>query len=268
MASSRRGRNNYILPLAIGLTAAVASVGLYYWLGDSQHKDQHDDHGHQPPRPRRRSRNDVEHDRITEVDEEEIEREERERAQQEASTSSSSLRRRRSALGQKKSVAIVISEESMSLLRYLPTPFNLQTTNIFVLIYSPDMKIHPLAEGGRTPASAAYEQAKALFPREYPREFILPYTSPSSLVPLLRQLAPETVYLEGSLAGEDGSVVTGVLEGGWVGNVIVAVDTDGRGKSREEKWWEPARAKFGKNCRILSKEEVGDDWRRRIGARR
>lgn len=77
-------------------------------------------------------------------------------------------------------------------------------------------------------------------------------------MPMLKQLAPEAVYMEEGMAGDDGVVVSGLLDGGWVGGIVVVAD------GTEKSWWGGVR-RYGKRCRILGADEVAQDWGTRVG---
>jgi len=132
---------------------------------------------------------------------------------------------------------------------------------IFVLIYAPDLKQHPLATTppGQASASIAssysnighedaqsqeektldreasparskmfntlYIQAQALVEKD---TMIMPFTTPTGYTHLLRSLGPETVYLQQTLSGPGGDAITQIS--GWVGQVLLVVgDESGHG---------------------------------------
>ncbi|KAF8536881.1 hypothetical protein BDD12DRAFT_849087 [Trichophaea hybrida] len=220
----RNRRNNLLLPLALGATAAAASFALWYFLNDDDQQTTRRTHvGHE---------------------------------------SSDELPRHVSPPpaaappgGVKKSVALVVRESSGSsvseLLAHLPMPLPLDRANIFILVYSPGIKAHPLSDSDaagfekKENEGRVYRQARKLFPRDAPRELVLPYTDEASVVPMLKQLAPESVYMEASVAG-DGRIVVAVLD-----------PTTGQRLADET-------GKFGKKCRVLDVAKAGDDWMERI----
>lgn len=103
-------------------------------------------------------------------------------------------------------------------------------------------------------------------------------------------LAPEIVYIEEPLTNpSNGALVSGLLEGGWVGSVVVVlvgeddqfaglVDSDDEGSQEERKskgegrWWGDSspggiRAKFGGRVQVVEGWVLAEDWRRRIEER-
>jgi hypothetical protein len=120
---------------------------------------------------------------------------------------------------------------------------------------------------------ALYDQAMALVEKE---SMIMPFTSPSGHLHLLRSLAPETVYLQESLCGEEGEIAERLS--GWVKQTVVVVgaegghgglvdtdDEDGLNKSNPSKWWQKEdRTGLGKGLAVVDSFKVGEDWQRRI----
>ncbi|CUS09775.1 unnamed protein product [Tuber aestivum] len=393
--------NDFLLPLALTLTtAAIATVGLYFWPGsDSPWASPHESEdeaeaGGRSRKPRRHQY----FDRITEEDtddliedarrDEKIRKEKSTRRHNTGSTkhdtsSSSTMmagalvvdkvehavgkaaglfpgaseRRKAEALreikkeaeevsrkqqyvpmpARKKSVAIVVSERKVlfgqdsdldfeeaglpsSLLSHLPHPLDLTHTIVNILVYSPQLKTHPLskssafrsqtaaataeAEAGSSdkllhkpsashfsPSASTFTLAASMLPPECPLEHILPFTQESSVVPLLRTLAPETVYIEEPLTlPSSGGIVSTLLEGGWVGNVVVGLigdddqlaqlmDSDDEKAQEEEKtrkgegkWWGTEvqgsiRGRFGNRVQIVEGWVLIEDWRRRVEER-
>jgi hypothetical protein len=104
---------------------------------------------------------------------------------------------------------------------------------------------------------------------------IMPFNSLTGYVHLVRHLSPDTVYVQESLSGQDGSAVNHIA--GWVRQVVVVVgDEGGRGglidsddesvlANKEEKWWRKEGVTgIGKRIDVVDVLRVGDDWRRRI----
>ncbi|KKY14887.1 putative peroxin pex22-like protein [Phaeomoniella chlamydospora] len=231
----------------------------------------------------------------------------------------------------RKSVAIVVSAvehdtiasqvgQHASILSYLPHHIDFTTTRIFVLIYSPDIKQHPLSlsptrGGGSLTSSysniahedatsqpggdlstidpkplddttslfkALYSQSQSLVERD---SLILPFTTPTGHLHILRSLAPETAYIQESLCGLEGDIVKQLS--GWVKQIIVVVgDEAGHGglvdsedevameirrerlgeSEGQEKWWVmEERTGLGRGVSVVDSLRVGEDWRRRIG---
>jgi len=193
------------------------------------------------------------------------------------------------------------------------------TTRLFILVYAPDLKQHPLASSHAGPPTASitssfsnidqedvhtpgeevekplsspnphpssssssshlfnalYTQAQTLVEKE---TMILPFTTTTGHVHLLRHLGPEIVYVQERLSGTNGDAVTHIS--GWVGQVIVVVGDEGghgglvdseddaghSGNEDREKWWEKdSRIGLGKGIEVVEGLRVGEDWRRRVG---
>lgn len=176
-----------------------------------------------------------------------------------------------------------------------------------MLIYAPDLKQHPLAgsPSGQGPMSIAssysnighedaqsqgekspdpelsparskmfdtlYTQAEGLVES---KTMIMPFTTSTGYIHLLRHLGPETVYLQQTLSGERGDGVDQIK--GWVGQVVLVVgdesghgglvdSEDERGEEAREKWWQDdPRIGLGKGVEVVESLRVGEDWKRRI----
>ena len=211
-----------------------------------------------------------------------------------------------------------------SILSHLPHHVDHTETRVFVLIYSPDLKQHPLSSVGpsnRGPGSSmassfsniAHEEAQQpadlasdpnlssleprpidettpLFKTLYTQSqalvekdtMIMPFTTPSGHLHILRSLQPETVYIQESLGGRDGEIVS-QLSNGWVKQTVVVVGDEGglgglidsedeiglenQGKESkvEDKWWQKEeRTGLGKRVAVVDSLRVGEDWRRRV----
>ncbi|KAI9829948.1 MAG: hypothetical protein M1819_005920 [Sarea resinae] len=245
----------------------------------------------------------------------------------------------------KRTVAVVVSADSesiteahdindyehASILSHLSHHINADSATIYVLIYVPDLKQHPLSshptrtapsitssysnigqEDLQTPNeeaekplstvdpiplsspsppsrlpesaspffSALYTQAQTLVDKE---TMILPFTTKTGHVNLLRHLAPEVVYIQESLSGEDGDAISQVS--GWVGQVVIVVgDEDGHGglvdseddsgaaalsgQHKGNSWWEKGdRVGLGKGIEVVEGLRIGEDWARRVGGK-
>lgn len=106
---------------------------------------------------------------------------------------------------------------------------------------------------------------------------VLPFTTPSGHINLLRHLAPEVVYIQDSLSGDHGELVTQMS--GWVGQVVVVVGAEGGhgglvdsedetalGAERIAKWWQQGdQVGLGKGIEVVDGMRIGEDWRRRVG---
>lgn len=190
---------------------------------------------------------------------------------------------------------------------------------MFVLIYSPELKHHPMSvtTPSRGPGSMAssysniahedahppgeypsamdsnnqnadfriidettalfktlHNQAQALVERD---TMIMPFNTSAGHLHILKSLAPETVYIQESLCGPEGDIVSQL--DGWVRQTVVVVgDEGGHGglvdesedevgleKSSQEKWWQKEeRTGLGRSVSVVDSLRVGDDWRRRV----
>ncbi|KAI9655695.1 MAG: hypothetical protein M1829_000607 [Trizodia sp. TS-e1964] len=124
--------------------------------------------------------------------------------------------------------------------------------------------------------NSIYTEAQRLVDHE---TMIIPYTSESGHVHLLRHLAPEIVYIQEGLCGSDGEVVTHISD--WVGQVIVVVgadgghgglvdseDEEGTLDNKQDIWWHRGdRVGLGKGVEVVEGLRLGEDWDRRVGGR-
>lgn len=117
-----------------------------------------------------------------------------------------------------------------------------------------------------------YTQAQALVEK---KSMIMPFSTATGYVHLVRHLAPDLVYVQESLTGKEGDAVQHIS--GWVRQVIVVVgDEGGRGglidsedesalADKGEKWWQKeGTTGIGKRIDVVDALRVGDDWRRRV----
>lgn len=203
-------------------------------------------------------------------------------------------------------------QEHASILSHLPTQVDADT-RVFVLIYAPDLKQHPLSTGQSQPGGSmtssysnigheeAHEAEKPLASIEPVSEgipsrsrmfdtlykeaqsmvendtMIMPFTTPTGHVHLLRHLAPEIVYLQETLSGAGGNILSQISN--WVGRIVLVVgDESGHGglvdsederahpshQSRERWWQDDPRIGLGKGVEVVDGLRLGDDWRRRV----
>lgn len=173
-------------------------------------------------------------------------------------------------------------------------------------MYAPQLAAHPLSRPSRRASSSGasgYEAIDAPIEGEDERSgpdggplfqalqtqaqsllrhpaHLLPFTTPTGHVHLLRHLAPSLVYVQESLAGSaaDGEVVKQI--DGWVGQVVVVVGAEGAGLADTEtedeggpgagrrggrKWWmDERRVGLGKGVEIVDSTRVGEDWVKRV----
>ena len=127
-------------------------------------------------------------------------------------------------------------------------------------------------EGAGSLFRTLYTQAQALVEKE---SMIMPFSTATGYVHLVRHLAPDLVYVQESLTGSEGDAVQHIS--GWVRQVIVVVgDEGGRGglidsddesalADKGEKWWQKEGVTgIGKRIDVVDVLRVGDDWRRRV----
>jgi hypothetical protein len=105
---------------------------------------------------------------------------------------------------------------------------------------------------------------------------VLPFTTPTGHVHILRHLNPEIVYLQESLAGNNGDVITHLQS--WLRqDVVLVVGADGghggladseseaEQAPKKEQWWEREdRVGRGRGVVVVEGVRVGDDWARRV----
>jgi len=228
----------------------------------------------------------------------------------------------------RKTVAIVVSadsefdvedeeegyhQEHASILSHLPRNTDFSKIRLFVLIYAPGLKEHPLDaalsrpagslsssfsnighEQAQTPGediekpmssggssaspafNAVYSQALALVEKD---TMVLPFTTPTGHVHILRHLGPDIVYLQESLAGDNGEVINHLQT--WLRqDVVLVVGADGghggladseseaEQAPKKEQWWEREdRVGRGRGVVVVEGLRVGDDWARRVESR-
>jgi hypothetical protein len=117
-----------------------------------------------------------------------------------------------------------------------------------------------------------YSQALSIVDKE---TMVLPFTTANGHVHILRHLSPEIIYLQESLAGENGNTVTNLQT--WLRHdVILVVGAEGSGgladseseaerSSKVEKWWQkPERVGRGRGVVVVDGMRVHDDWVRRV----
>ncbi|EXJ94916.1 hypothetical protein A1O1_00034 [Capronia coronata CBS 617.96] len=208
-----------------------------------------------------------------------------------------------------------------SILAHLSDYVDIDTTRVFVLIYAPDLKTHPLcpiaARGTSQSMTSSFSnisQTDAHTPAQTPGDFpsgseegimapvdhipleepsslyqtlcnqateivdqetlILPYTSPNGHKHILRSLAPEIVYIQESLCGRDGEIVSDLS--GWVRQTVVVIgdegghggliDTDDEATTQKpDTWWQKEeRTGLGKRVAVVESLKIGEDWQRRV----
>ncbi|KAF2971426.1 hypothetical protein GQX73_g2164 [Xylaria multiplex] len=200
--------------------------------------------------------------------------------------------------------------EHASILSHIPKNIDFSKIKLFVLIYAPGIKEISLeapasnlppaslsssfsnishnqaqisgeetkspllaANPANSAFNAAYSQALALVEKE---SMIMPFTTAGGYVHMLRHLEPEVLYLQGSLAGGDGVLVTQLQS--WLRHdVILVVGADGghggladseseaEQPEKNELWWQKEeRVGRGRGVVVVDSLRVGDDWGRRV----
>lgn len=126
---------------------------------------------------------------------------------------------------------------------------------------------------GSTPLfKTMYTQAQAIVEKT---NTIMPFSTRTGYVHLVRHISPDIVYVQESLAGKEGEAVHHIS--GWVRQVVVVVgDEGGRGGlvdsedesalgDKGEPWWQKeGTTGIGKRIDIVDALRTGDDWRRRV----
>jgi hypothetical protein len=117
-----------------------------------------------------------------------------------------------------------------------------------------------------------YSQALAIVDKE---TMILPFTTPNGHVHILRHLQPEVIYLQESMAGENGSIITTlhtwlqhdviVVVGAESGGGLADSESEAEKSGKPEKWWQrPERTGRGRGVVVVDGVRVHDDWARRV----
>lgn len=117
-----------------------------------------------------------------------------------------------------------------------------------------------------------YHQAQTIVDKD---NMIMPFSTRTGHVHLIRHLSPDIVYIQESLTGNEGDAVHHIS--GWVRQVVVVVgDEGGRGglidsedesalADKGEKWWQKEGVTgLGKRIDVVDVLRTGDDWRRRV----
>lgn len=119
-----------------------------------------------------------------------------------------------------------------------------------------------------------HNQALAIVDKD---SMIIPFTSQNSHKHILRSLAPEVVYIQESLCGRDGELVSDLS--GWVRQTVVVIgdegghggliDTDDESTTKKnETWWQrEERTGLGKRVTVVESLKIGEDWQRRVNER-
>lgn len=196
--------------------------------------------------------------------------------------------------------------EHASILSHIPRHNDFSQIKLFVLIYAPALKdtttdtatsnlpppslsssfsnighdqVTPGEESKNPLASSSplfnsvYSEALGLVEKE---TMVLPFTTPNGHVHILRHLQPEVIYLQESLSGEEGSIITNLQT--WLRHdVILVVGADGGSggladseseaerATKPELWWQRTeRVGRGRGIVVVDGMRVNDDWTRRV----
>lgn len=171
-----------------------------------------------------------------------------------------------------------------SILSRLYPHIDAETTQLVVLLYAPTLRSHPAsssptkssgaAEDDESSVTSTYEavneQAQSLVSHE---THVLPFTTPSGHVHILRHMTPSVVYVQESLCGHNGELVD--MINGWVGQIMVVVDEnshdagyitvgDANGIQREKWWMNERKVGRGRGVEVVEGHDIGQDWKKRI----
>lgn len=105
---------------------------------------------------------------------------------------------------------------------------------------------------------------------------IMPFTTPNGHTYMLRPLQPDTVYLQQSLSGDNGALVTSLQT--WFRHDIILVvgaeegsggladsESEAERSKKAIEWWQrPERVGRGRGVVVVDSMRVHDDWVRRI----
>lgn len=104
---------------------------------------------------------------------------------------------------------------------------------------------------------------------------VLPFTSPSGHVHILRHLNPDIVYLQETLASHNGEIITHLQT--WLRQDVVLIvgaegsggladsESEAEGAPKEHRWWKNEdRVGLGRGVVVVEGLRVGDDWAKRV----
>ncbi|KXX73426.1 hypothetical protein MMYC01_210330 [Madurella mycetomatis] len=201
--------------------------------------------------------------------------------------------------------------EHATILSHIPRQTDFSKIKLYVLIYAPHLKetaldaasnlpppslsssfsnidhaqAQPPADEAKSPVASApasdpaynavYSQAQGLVEKD---SMILTFTTPNGHSHILRHLKPEIIYLQESLSGDNGSVVTNLQT--WLRHDLILVvgaesghgglaDSDSEaekpGKAVADAWWRREdRVGRGRGVVVVDGMRVQDDWTRRV----
>lgn len=201
----------------------------------------------------------------------------------------------------------VVANVWKSLLSHIP-PVDPSKVNLLVLIYAPRLQEATAAGSGKLPSSLASSYSNINAPSEDmatvdPQPLsnrssgasyydlvhrqavrlvrdpvaIMPFTSPTGYMHMLKHIEAETVYVVDSLAGRGGENVVALQD--WARKIVVVVGGDaaglvddteeeGHAETRRRPWWEgSSMIGLGKRVEVVEAVRVGDDFARRVGGK-
>lgn len=136
-----------------------------------------------------------------------------------------------------------------------------------------NMGLRRLSSSSNPAFNAIYSQAISLVEKE---TSVLPFTTPAGYVHILHHLKPEVVYLQESLAGENGLHVQKLQA--WLRYDIILVvgaesghggladsESEAERPEQAQKWWQKEdRVGRGRGVIVVDGMRVNDDWSRRV----
>ncbi|OCL10166.1 hypothetical protein AOQ84DRAFT_353666 [Glonium stellatum] len=150
-------------------------------------------------------------------------------------------------------------------------------------IYTPAQTATTPALSARDPDNSLWTSlhAQALRLVENPA-MVMPFTTPTGHIHMLRHLAPDLVYMVEALSGDNGVNVEQIKS--WVGQVIVVVGGDGAGLGglvdtddeggdskietryrSQNRWWESGdMVGLGKGVEVVDGARILEDFERRV----
>lgn len=137
---------------------------------------------------------------------------------------------------------------------------NHDSSQLLVLIHAPHLMAHPLSKtalNSSPESSFRYNHLSSIASNlvEHPTH-VLPFTSSTGHVHLLRHISPAVVYLEDSLSGdEDNDQHLKAIEN-WVGQLVVVARSPVVDEQRKGR---------GKGVEVVDVTTIEEDWVRRVG---
>lgn len=101
-------------------------------------------------------------------------------------------------------------------------------------------------------------------PENVPKEMVVAFKDRRSLEGMVKQFAPEGVWIEGGLV-EEGEEIKKCAEGGWIGPGGVVIWTEEGGKGRLEDFVGGWKAVSRRKVAIVEGGEVERVWKDRVG---